>query len=113
MGDHGGPPLGSAPASRSWQRAFGDLRQGWRQRPLWGYLGWQDIKQRYRRSVLGPLWISISMGVVATAMGILYGTLFNEPLETFLRHHHAQGLSPRVMRVEEMFHPSVYETYKL
>jgi 4,5-dihydroxyphthalate decarboxylase len=34
-------------------------------------------------------------------------------LETFLRHHHAQGLSPRVMRVEEMFHPSVYETFKL
>jgi 4,5-dihydroxyphthalate decarboxylase len=34
-------------------------------------------------------------------------------LETFLRHHHAQGLSPRVMKVEEMFHPSVYETFKL
>ena len=34
-------------------------------------------------------------------------------LETFLRHHHAQGLSPRLMQVEEMFHPSVYETFKL
>jgi 4,5-dihydroxyphthalate decarboxylase len=34
-------------------------------------------------------------------------------LEFFLRHHHAQGLSPRLMRVEEMFHPSVYETFKL
>ncbi len=34
-------------------------------------------------------------------------------LETFLRHHHSQGLSPRVMKVEEMFHPSVYETFKL
>lgn len=74
----------SAPGSRSWQRAFGDLRQGWAQRALWGYLGWQDIKQRYRRSVLGPLWISISMGVIATAMGILYGVLFGQPIETFL-----------------------------
>jgi ABC-2 type transport system permease protein len=90
-GDHradGGEP--SVPAlphvagSRSWARAFGDLGQGWRQRPLWGYLGWQDIKQRYRRSVLGPLWISISMGVIATAMGILYGALFGEPIHTFL-----------------------------
>ena len=72
------------PGPRSWERAFGDLRQGWRQRPLWGYLGWQDIKQRYRRSVLGPLWISISMGVIATAMGILYGALFGEPINTFL-----------------------------
>ena len=70
--------------SRSWQRAFADLGQGWKQRPLWGYLGWQDIKQRYRRSVLGPLWISISMAVIATAMGILYGALFGEQLTTFL-----------------------------
>jgi ABC-2 type transport system permease protein len=72
------------PASRSWRRAFDDLGQGWRQRPLWGYLGWQDIKQRYRRSVLGPLWISITMAVVATAMGILYGALFGEDIRTFL-----------------------------
>jgi ABC-2 type transport system permease protein len=69
---------------RSWQRAFGDLRQGWRQRPLWGYLGWQDIKQRYRRSVLGPLWISISMGVIALAMGVLYAALFKRPVADFL-----------------------------
>ena len=34
-------------------------------------------------------------------------------LEMFLRHHHAQGLSPRLMQVEEMFHPSVYETFML
>ena len=77
-------PVAAEAGSRSWSRAFGDLSQGWKQRPLWGYLGWQDIKQRYRRSVLGPLWISISMAVVATAMGILYGTLFGEPVPTFL-----------------------------
>src|SRR6266478_3367187 len=34
-------------------------------------------------------------------------------LEMFLRHHHSQGLSPRLMKVEEMFHPSVYEMFKL
>ena len=78
------PDLGDVPGPRSWNRAFGDLNQGWRQRSLWGYLGWQDIKQRYRRSVLGPLWISISMAVIATAMGILYGALFNEDIKTFL-----------------------------
>ncbi len=70
--------------SRSWQRALGDLTQGWRQRSLWAHLGWQDIKQRYRRSVLGPLWISISMGVVALAMGILYSALFQQDISVFL-----------------------------
>ena len=78
------PVVADVAGPRSWSRAFGDLGQGWRQRPLWGYLGWQDIKQRYRRSVLGPLWISISMGVIALAMGILYGALFGEDIRTFL-----------------------------
>ncbi|HVY56308.1 MAG TPA: ABC transporter substrate-binding protein [Xanthobacteraceae bacterium] len=34
-------------------------------------------------------------------------------LETFLRHHPAQGLSPRLLSVDEMFHPATYETFKL
>ncbi len=62
-------------------RAFQDLRFGWRQRELWGHLGWQDIRQRYRRSLLGPIWISISMAVTAIALGILYAGLFGNPLE--------------------------------
>lgn len=76
-----GPPAVPAHASRTWGRAFGDLAAGWRQRELWGHLGWQDIKQRYRRSVLGPLWITISMAVTAIALGILYAGLFGNSLE--------------------------------
>ncbi|WP_130293684.1 ABC transporter permease [Pseudonocardia sediminis] len=72
--------------SRSWKRAFADIAAGWQQRPLWGYLGWQDIKQRYRRSVLGPLWISISMGVIALGLGILYSALFKVDIAEFLPH---------------------------
>ncbi|KCB24039.1 ABC transporter substrate-binding protein [Bordetella hinzii] len=34
-------------------------------------------------------------------------------LEAFTRHHHAQGLSARHVPVEELFHPSTYETYKI
>ena len=62
-------------------RALQDLRGGWGQRELWGHLGWQDIRQRYRRSVLGPLWITISMAVTAIALGILYAGLFGNSLE--------------------------------
>lgn len=66
--------------SRTWSRALADLRGGWGQRQLWGHLGWQDIKQRYRRSVLGPIWITISMAVTAIALGILYAGLFGNDL---------------------------------
>ncbi len=62
-------------------KAFQDLRVGWGQRELWGHLGWQDIRQRYRRSLLGPIWITISMAVTAIALGILYAGLFGNPLE--------------------------------
>jgi 4,5-dihydroxyphthalate decarboxylase len=34
-------------------------------------------------------------------------------LETFLRHHHSEGLSPRLVTPEEMFHPSTHETFTI
>ncbi|WP_020668842.1 ABC transporter permease [Amycolatopsis nigrescens] len=70
--------------SRTWSRAFADLKEGFAQRELWSHLGWQDIKQRYRRSVLGPLWITLSMGITAMGLGLLYSQLFNSPISTFL-----------------------------
>ena len=34
-------------------------------------------------------------------------------LEYFLAQHHKQGLSSRLVKVEELFHPTTFETYKL
>jgi 4,5-dihydroxyphthalate decarboxylase len=43
-----------------------------------------------------------------------YGVAANQHvLENFLRHHHAQGLSPRKVTVQELFHPATYEAFKL
>jgi ABC-2 type transport system permease protein len=69
---------------RSLSRALGDIRDGLEHRELWAHLAWQDIKQRYRRSVLGPFWITISQGVIALGLGLLYGVLFGAPFETFI-----------------------------
>ncbi|HTM85414.1 MAG TPA: ABC transporter permease, partial [Mycobacterium sp.] len=41
-----------AAQSKSLARARADLVDGFGRRELWLHLGWQDIKQRYRRSVL-------------------------------------------------------------
>lgn len=41
-----------------------------------------------------------------------YGVAPNRAtIETFLRHHHAQGLSARRLSVDEIFHPATYESY--
>ena len=43
-----------------------------------------------------------------------YGVASNRTtLDAFLRHHHSQGLSSRLVAVEEMFHPGTLETFKL
>jgi 4,5-dihydroxyphthalate decarboxylase len=43
-----------------------------------------------------------------------YGVAANrKTLETFLRHHHAQGLSSQLVTPEQLFHPGTLETYKL
>ena len=79
-----GTPDLAGHASNTWSRAFGDIRDGIRNRELWLHLGWQDIKQRYRRSVIGPFWITISMGVVSIGLGLLFSALQNQNLPTFL-----------------------------
>lgn len=47
-------------------------------------LGWQDIKQRYRRSKVGPFWLTLSYGITIGAMGPLYGRLLQQDLGSYL-----------------------------
>ena len=74
----------AADQSKTFRRAWGDLVSGFGKRELWLHLGWQDIKQRYRRSVLGPIWITIATGTMAIALGGLYSTLFHLSLAEHL-----------------------------
>jgi ABC-2 type transport system permease protein len=63
--------------------AVQDLAAGARMRELWGTLGWHDIRQRYRRSVIGPFWITLSMGAMIGGLGILYAGLFRQPVSEY------------------------------
>jgi ABC-2 type transport system permease protein len=74
----------AAVETRTLRRAFADLMEGFRRRELWLHLGWQDIKQRYRRSFLGPFWITIATGTTAVALGGLYSKLFHLSLSMHL-----------------------------
>jgi len=53
---------------------------GWR---IWSMLAYQDIKLRYRRSVLGPFWITLSMAITVYTMGFLYANLFHIELDHY------------------------------
>jgi ABC-type polysaccharide/polyol phosphate export permease len=64
--------------------ALNDIIGAARRYPLVGMLGWQDVRQRYRRSMLGPFWLTISMGVMIGTIGIVFGQIFDAPMTEFL-----------------------------
>ena len=64
--------------------AFADVVDGIRMYPVWSALGWQDIRQRYQRSVLGPFWITLTMMVTIAGMGPLYAALLRFDARDFI-----------------------------
>lgn len=52
--------------------------------PVWTMMGWLDIRQRYRRSVLGQFWLTLSMLIAILALGFLYGHLFKVDTHEFI-----------------------------
>lgn len=51
---------------------------------VWGTLGWHDIRQRYRRSVLGPFWFTLSTAIMVVVLGALYSALLHQDIHEYL-----------------------------
>jgi ABC-type polysaccharide/polyol phosphate export permease len=66
-----------------YELAAADILQGLGQWRLWLFLSWQDIKLRYRRSTLGPFWITLSMAITIYTIGLLYGKLLKMDLKLY------------------------------
>lgn len=64
--------------------ALGDITAAIKRLSLVGMLGWQDVRHGYRRSALGPFWLTISMGVMIGTIGVVFGQIFNSPMSEFL-----------------------------
>jgi ABC-2 type transport system permease protein/lipopolysaccharide transport system permease protein len=81
-------PENAASGARSrwtpYVRAIGDLIEGLRMWELWSTLGWHDIRQRYRRSAIGPFWLTLSMGLMIGGLAYLYSGLFGKDIQSYL-----------------------------
>jgi ABC-type polysaccharide/polyol phosphate export permease len=64
--------------------AIHDVLDGLGRASLWTLLGWHDVRQRYRRSTLGPFWITLATTLFIGVMTFVYSGLFNQNIETFL-----------------------------
>lgn len=68
----------------STHKALQDLKSAAAQHRVWLHLGWVEVKQRYRRSVIGPWWISLSMLIFIIMMGVVFSRLFKQRLEEYI-----------------------------
>lgn len=64
--------------------AWYDLRESLTMSWFWITLGWNDILQRYRGSLLGPFWITITTGIFIAGLGPLYAKLFSLDMKVYL-----------------------------
>jgi lipopolysaccharide transport system permease protein len=51
---------------------------------LWTRLGIQDVRMRFRRSVIGVGWIFLNLATVILAIGYIYGHLLGQDLHEFI-----------------------------
>jgi ABC-type polysaccharide/polyol phosphate export permease len=75
--------------ARAWSRAafmaaIEDLRDGARDWRLATLLGWSELRRRYRRSLLGPFWITLSMAIFILLVGGVFSQLSRSPMREFM-----------------------------
>lgn len=70
--------------SKRVSEAWSDLRAALVATETWIFLGSHDIKQRYRRSVLGPFWITLSTAVLIGGLGVMYAGLFKMDVNDYI-----------------------------
>jgi lipopolysaccharide transport system permease protein len=63
--------------------AAADFGESFARPDLWTSLAWFDIKQRFRRSLLGPLWITLTMAALIGGMGPLYSSILGLQLSEY------------------------------
>lgn len=47
-------------------------------------LAWQDVRQAYRRSAIGPFWLTLGMAVQIVTTGLVFGLIFKVQIEQYL-----------------------------
>ncbi|RJR19156.1 MAG: ABC transporter permease [Desulfobacteraceae bacterium] len=57
--------------------------QGWE---FWVYLGWNDIAKQYRRSFIGPIWITLNTALFIVAFGLVGAQLFKIAVRDYLSY---------------------------
>ncbi|WP_162826671.1 ABC transporter permease [Pseudolabrys taiwanensis] len=61
-----------------------DLWHGIWKWDLWGRLGWLEIRRRYKRTLIGPFWTSVSLFVFVVVLGTVGSGLLSKNTHEYL-----------------------------
>lgn len=64
--------------------ALEDIVSGARHWQMWGRLGWQEVRRRYRRTVIGPFWTTLSLSIFIISMGVVWSQLWDQTISEYL-----------------------------
>ena len=68
----------------SLKSGFADIGRGLRSTPIWWTLTRQAIRSQYRRTYLGPWWMTIQMIIFVGGLSLLFGILLGQDLKEFV-----------------------------
>ncbi len=83
VGWHGYAPLDANFRAQA-SAALGDVAEGVRRRGSWTYLAIEQVKNQYRRTVIGPWWLTLQTAAYVVGLAMLFGAIFHQPLDEFL-----------------------------
>ena len=61
-----------------------DFIAGLKLAPALHYIASTDLRARYKRSILGPFWIVLSLGLGSVGLGVMWSFLWGAPLHEML-----------------------------
>jgi len=67
-----------------WKIAIEDLVRSYKTLPMWFHIGTENVKLKYRRSILGPTWLVLTTIIRVLGLGFIYSALFKIPLSEYL-----------------------------
>jgi ABC-type polysaccharide/polyol phosphate export permease len=80
---HGYAPL-DAPLRRQAAAAAGDVAEALRRWRLWCYLATESVKNQYRRTTIGPWWLTLQTLAFVLGLAVLFGAIFHQRQHDFL-----------------------------
>lgn len=66
------------------KEAFADILNGVKHWPLWTSMAMTELKRRYRKTLIGPFWTTLSLALYILSMGVVFTYLWKTDVKSFL-----------------------------